>query len=257
MHAAAEMQRSRSSAHESADLYASVATCPEKIGWLGDQSPAIPRLGIPFYEWWSEALHGVAGSYGGVNFTNGPISSATQFPEPIGMASAFSRELINTVATAISTEARAMNNVGQAGMTFFTPNINLFRDPRWGRGQETPGEDPYLASEYVFALITGLQGGVDDRYLKIVADCKHFAAYDLENWDNVTRFEFNAVVSDQDLQESLLPSFESCIRDAKVGSVVSRRRRHSQRAGHVSVARVLTCQLRACSLLFRCVLTTR
>lgn len=188
--------------------------------WLTTPSSPVLARFCPLDHRESEALHGIAGSYGGVNFTNGPVTCASQFPEPILMSAAFSRDLINEVATAISTEARAMNNVGQAGMTFFTPNINLYRDPRWGRGQETPGEDPYLASEYVYALITGLQGGVDDRYLKVVADCKHFAAYDLENWDNVTRFEFNAIVSDQDLQESLLPAFESCIRDAHVGSIM-------------------------------------
>lgn len=119
-------------------------TVAEKIGWLGDTSPAIPRLGMPAYEWWSEALHGIAGNGGAVNWTAGPISCATSFPEPLGIATAFDRKLIQDVASVISTEARAMNNVGQAGMTYFTPHIGLFRDPRWGRGQETPGEDPYV-----------------------------------------------------------------------------------------------------------------
>ena len=156
----------------------------------------------------------------GVDFQLGPIKSATSFPEPIGLASSFDRALIQDVATAISTEARAMSNTGQAGLTFFTPNINLFRDPRWGRGQETPGEDPFLTSEYVFALMNGLQGGEDERYLKLVADCKHYAAYDLENWGGVDRVHFDAIVSDQDMAESYLPAFETCIRDAKVASIM-------------------------------------
>ncbi len=170
-------------------------------------------------QWWSEALHGVAFSPG-VDFTHGPIPSATCFPEPISIASAFDRKLIWDVATVVSTEARAMNNVGQAGMTFFTPNINIFRDPRWGRGQETPGEDPYLTSQYVYQLITGLQGGIDPRYLKIIADCKHFAAYDVENWEGNERYGFDARVSDQDMVESFLPSFETCVRDARVASIM-------------------------------------
>jgi beta-D-xylosidase 4 len=195
-------------------------TVEEKISWLGTTSPAIPRLGLPAYEWWSEALHGVANSPG-VEW-GGSIPWATSFPEPLGLAASFDRRLVREVAATISTEARAMNNAGQAGITFFTPNINLFRDPRWGRGQETPGEDPYLASQYTYALIQGLQGGEDPRYLKIVADCKHFAAYDLEDsaGEGTDRFHFDAKVSDQDMVESYLPAFETCVRDAQAASVM-------------------------------------
>jgi beta-D-xylosidase 4 len=125
------------------------------------------------------------------------------------------------VASVISTEARAFNNFGRAGLNFFTPNINPFKDPRWGRGQETPGEDPFHLSQYVYHLIDGLQGGIDPRpYIKIAADCKHFAAYDLENWEGVDRFHFDAQVSQQDLSEYYLPPFQSCVRDAKAASVM-------------------------------------
>lgn len=158
----------------------------------------------------------------GVTFaSSGNFSSATSFPQPITLGSAFDDPLIKTVADVISTEARAFNNFGRAGLDFFTPNINPFRDPRWGRGQETPGEDPFHISQYVLKLIDGLQGGVDPKpYFKIVADCKHYAAYDLENWEGNIRTSFDALVSLQDLSEYYLPSFQSCARDAKVGSIM-------------------------------------
>jgi beta-D-xylosidase 4 len=106
-------------------------------------------------------------------------------------------------------------------LDFFTPNINPFRDPRWGRGQETPGEDPFHIAQYVLNLIDGLQGGIDPSpYLKVAADCKHYAAYDLEDWEGNIRTSFNAVVTQQDLSEFYLPPFQSCVRDAKVASVM-------------------------------------
>lgn len=137
------------------------------------------------------------------------------------MSAAFDDPLIKEVATIISTEARAFNNFGRAGIDFFTPNINPFKDPRWGRGQETPGEDPFHISQYVFNLIQGLQGGLDpEPYFKVIADCKHFAAYDLEDWNGNNRMSFNAIVTTQDLSEFYLPPFQSCVRDAKVASVM-------------------------------------
>lgn len=137
------------------------------------------------------------------------------------MGAAFDDDLIESVASIISTEARAFNNAGRAGLDYWTPNINPFKDPRWGRGQETPGEDPFHSARYVYKLITGLQGGVDPKpYFKIVADCKHFAAYDIENWEGNVRYGFNAVVSQQDLSEYYTPPFQTCVRDAKVGSVM-------------------------------------
>ena len=190
----------------------------EKISQLIRSSASIPRLGIPQFTWGSEALHGVANS-AGVKFI-GNLTSATSFPMPINMGASFNRDLIHRIANTISTEARAFSNAGQASLSFFTPNINIFRDPRWGRGQETPGEDPFLTSEYTYALIDGLQNGDDERYLKIAADCKHFDAYDLEHWNGTDRHHFNAIVSDQDLVETYLPPFETCIRDAHVASIM-------------------------------------
>ena len=190
----------------------------EKISQMSNTAIAIPRLGLPEYQWWSEALHGVSGSPG-VHF-GGDLPAATSFPMPINLGATFNMSLVYHMGRVISTEARAFNNEGRAGLVFFTPNINIFRDPRWGRGQETPGEDPFLTSSYVYALIDGLQRGEDDRYMKIAADCKHFAAYDLENWHGTDRFHFDAHVSDQDLYETYLPPFETCIRDAKVASIM-------------------------------------
>ncbi|KIJ31884.1 glycoside hydrolase family 3 protein [Sphaerobolus stellatus SS14] len=184
-------------------------------------SPGVPRLGIPSYQWWSEALHGVAGSPGVSFAASGNFSYATSFPQPITMSAAFHDSLIKDVASVISTEARAFNNFDRAGIDFFTPNINPFRDPRWGRGQETPGEDPFRISQYVFNLIQGLQGGIDpEPFFKVGADCKHFAAYDIEDWEGNVRYGFNAVVSSQELSEFYLPPFQSCVRDAKVASVM-------------------------------------
>jgi xylan 1,4-beta-xylosidase len=152
---------------------------------------------------------------------SGNFSSATSFPQPITLGATFDDELVKAVATTISTEARAFNNVGKAGLDFWTPNINPFKDPRWGRGQETPGEDPVHLSRYVYNLIIGLQGGIDPKpYFKVAADCKHFAAYDLENGSGTDRFHFDAKVTSQDLSEYYLPSFQSCIRDAKAASVM-------------------------------------
>ncbi|CAI8041647.1 Probable beta-D-xylosidase 2, partial [Geodia barretti] len=190
----------------------------DMISQLGNTAPAIEHLNIPAYQWWSEALHGVASSPG-VSF-GGKVPSATSFPQVIGIAATFNSTLFYEMGQAISTEARAMNNVGQAGLTFFTPNINIYRDPRWGRGQETPGEDPYLTSAYVEQYVAGLQFGPDQRYLKTVACCKHFSAYDLENWNGTDRFHFNAIVSDQDFAETYFPAFESCVRVGKVSSIM-------------------------------------
>lgn len=190
-------------------------TIAEKISRL-TLSNGISRLGIPNFQWWSEALHGLAG---GVHF-GGDLPAATSFPMPINLAATFNLSLVHRVAEIISTEARAFSNEGRAYLSFFTPNINIFRDPRWGRGQETPGEDPFLTSQYVYSLINGLQGGEDERYLKIIADCKHYAAYDLEHWNGTDRMQFNAIVSDQDLLETYLAPFETCERDAKVASIM-------------------------------------
>ncbi|KAJ7263977.1 glycoside hydrolase family 3 protein [Mycena haematopus] len=194
-------------------------TTDELISNTDNSSPGVPRLGLPAYNWWSEGLHGVASSPG-VSFAapGQDFSFATSFPGPIIMSAAFDDDLVKEVATVISTEARAFNNAGRAGLDYFTPNINPFRDPRWGRGAETPGEDPLKVSNYVFNLIQGLQGGIDPPQFKIVADCKHFAGYDIEDWEGNLRYAFNAVISNQDLSSYYLPPFQSCVRDARVGS---------------------------------------
>lgn len=133
------------------------------------------------------------------------------------MGAAFDDDLITEVAKVISTEARAFNNVNRTGLDFWTPNINPFRDPRWGRGQETPGEDAYHLSSYVKALIDGLQGNAKDPYKRVVATCKHFAGYDMEDWNGNLRNQFDAQISQQDLVEYYLKPFQACVQ-ANVGA---------------------------------------
>jgi beta-D-xylosidase 4 len=205
------------SRQRAADLVSRMTTA-EKITQMITTSVAIPRLGLPKFQWWSDGLHGV-GYAPGISF-GGDLPAATSFPMPINLAASFNMSLVYRMASVTSTEGRAFNNEGRAGLVFFTPNINIFRDPRWGRGQETPGEDPFLTSQYVYAFVVGLQGDEDERYIKIAANCKHYAAYDLENWNGTDRFHFDARVSDQDLIETYLPPFEICIRDAKVASIM-------------------------------------
>lgn len=176
----------------------------EKISQLLYNSPAIERLGIPEYNWWNECLHGV-----------GRAGKATVFPQAIGLAATFDDDLIQRIADAISTEARAKynvavskNNRGQyMGLTFWTPNINIFRDPRWGRGQETYGEDPYLTGRMGSAFVRGLQGN-DPKYLKAAACAKHFAVH---SGPEKTRHHFNALPSEKDLRETYLPAFKTLV----------------------------------------------
>jgi beta-D-xylosidase 4 len=168
--------------------------------------------------WWNEALHGVANSPG-VRFANeGDFSSATSFPETINLASAFDDALVEAVAGIIGKEARAFANGGKAGLDYWTPNINPFKDPRWGRGMETPGEDPLRVSNYVKHLLRGMEGTKSTR--QIIATCKHYAAYDLERWNGIVRYSFDAVVTMQDLVEYYLPPFKQCARDSNVGSIM-------------------------------------
>ncbi|KAK8623553.1 hypothetical protein V6N13_118436 [Hibiscus sabdariffa] len=185
-------------------------TLDEKISQLVNTAPPIPRLGIPDYEWWSEALHGIAyfsTVHTGMRF-NGTIQAATSFPQAVGK------------------EARALYNIGQAtGMTFWAPNINIFRDPRWGRGQETPGEDPVVTGKYAVSFVRGIQGdtfegGKLGEHLQASACCKHFTAYDLDNWKGVNRFVFDAKVSQQDLADTYMPPFRSCIQEGKASGIM-------------------------------------
>ena len=188
-------------------------TLEEKISQLGNNAPAIPRLGVLEYNWWNECLHGVARA-----------GTATVFPQAIGMAATFNPSLINNVAVVISDEARAKhhealrnNDYSQyKGLTFWSPNINIFRDPRWGRGHETYGEDPYLTGQIGTQFVKGLQGN-DSKYLKLVATAKHFAVH---SGPESERHFFNANVNQRDLWETYLPAFKDLVVDANVYSVM-------------------------------------
>jgi beta-glucosidase len=189
------------SVDERVNILISQLTLEEKVQQMMHNSPAIPRLGIPAYDWWNEALHGV-----------GRSGNATVFPQAIGLAATFDPDLALRTATAVSDEARAIHNAAIArdnrarytGLTFWTPNINIFRDPRWGRGQETYGEDPYLTSEMGLKFMQGLQGN-NPKYLKVAACAKHFAVH---SGPERLRHEFNATVSNKDLFETYLPAFK-------------------------------------------------
>ncbi|KAL0324997.1 UNVERIFIED_CONTAM: putative beta-D-xylosidase 7 [Sesamum radiatum] len=201
----------------------------EKISQLINKASAIPRLGIPYYQWWSEALHGVAVAIGvenGVSF-NGTIRAATSFPQVILTAAAFDTNLWYRIAKVIGTEARAIYNEGEAiGMTFWSPNINIFRDPRWGRGQETPGEDPLLTGKYAVSFVRGIQGdsfeggSLKDGRLQVSACCKHFTAYDLDNWKGIDRFTFDAHVTKQDMADTYQPPFKSCVEEGRASGIM-------------------------------------
>jgi glycoside hydrolase, family 3 domain protein len=187
-------------------------TLEEKTSQLTYQSPAIKRFGIPAYNWWNEALHGVARA-----------GTATSFPQMIGMAASFDEELVKEVADAISTEGRAKYNESikngdrdiYKGLTFWCPNINIFRDPRWGRGHETFGEDPFLTSLMGKAYVHGIQG--DSTHLKAAACAKHFAVH---SGPEEGRHSFDSKVSEKDLWETYLPAFEACVKEARVEGVM-------------------------------------
>ncbi len=188
-------------------------TLEEKVTQMLHEAPAIPRLEIPSYNWWNEALHGVARA-----------GTATMFPQAIGMAAIFDEELLYKIADVISTEGRAKFHEFQRkgdhdiykGLTFWSPNVNIFRDPRWGRGHETYGEDPYLTGRLGVAFIKGLQGS-DDKYLKSAACAKHFAVH---SGPESKRHEFNAIASKKDMSETYLPAFKECVKEANVEAVM-------------------------------------
>ncbi|KAK1302485.1 Beta-xylosidase/alpha-L-arabinofuranosidase 2 [Acorus calamus] len=191
----------------------------EKVTFLVNKAGAVPGLGIPSYEWWSEALHGVSYVGPGTKFSS-LVPGATSFPQVILTAASFNKDLFEAIGQVVSTEARAMHNVGLAGLTFWSPNINILRDPRWGRAQETPGEDPVLSSIYATGYVRGLQTADHPDKLKVAACCKHYTAYDLDNWKGIDRFHFNAKVTKQDLDDTFQPPFESCVKDGNVASVM-------------------------------------
>ncbi|MCW3092952.1 MAG: glycoside hydrolase family 3 [Ferruginibacter sp.] len=190
-------------------------TLREKIDQMRNSAPAIPRLGIPRYNWWNECLHGIGRS----------DYNVTVFPQAIGMAATFNDAALTQMASITSDEARAIyyesNRTGKegaqySGLTFWTPNINIFRDPRWGRGQETYGEDPYLTSRMGMAMVRGLQGN-DPKYLKTSACAKHYAVH---SGPEAQRHTFDVTASDYDLWDTYLPAFEKLVVDAKVSSVM-------------------------------------
>jgi beta-glucosidase len=188
-------------------------TLDEKVSQMQDVAPAVPRLGVPAYNWWNEALHGVA--------RNG---YATNFPQSIGLAATWDTSLMHRIATVIAVEGRAKYNEAIrnddhsrfAGLTFWSPNINIFRDPRWGRGMETFGEDPFLTASMGVEFVKGLQGD-DSRYLELVSTPKHFAVH---SGPEPLRHEFNVDVSPHDLEDTYLPAFRATIVDAHADSIM-------------------------------------
>ena len=188
-------------------------TLEEKAFQMLNGAPAIERLGVKAYNWWDEALHGVARA-----------GTATVFPQAISLAASFDEDFIEKVADAISTEGRAKFNAQQKyddydiykGLTFWSPNVNIFRDPRWGRGHETFGEDPYLTSRLGVRFVEGLQGH-DENYMKAAACAKHFAVH---SGPEDLRHEFNAEADIQDMYETYLPAFKACVQEAKVEAVM-------------------------------------
>lgn len=202
----------RQKAREKAEQLVAQMTIEEKAGQLRYDAPAIPRLNIPAYNWWNEALHGVARA-----------GQATVFPQAIGMAAAFDEKLLKDVADVIAEEGRAKYNAYSAcgdrdiykGLTFWSPNVNIFRDPRWGRGHETYGEDPYLTSRLGVAFVKGLQG--DKKVMKAAACAKHYAVH---SGPEALRHEFDAKADKKDMEETYLPAFEALVKEAKVEAVM-------------------------------------
>ena len=195
------------------DDLVSKMTLEEEVFQMVNSAKAIPRLQIPEYNWWNECLHGVARA-----------GTATVFPQAIGLAASWNTDMMRNVADVISTEARAKNNEflrkGERdifkGLTFWSPNINIFRDPRWGRGQETYGEDPYLTARVGVAFVKGLQGD-DPRYFKVISTPKHYAVH---SGPEPERHTFNAIIDNHDLYDTYLPAFEACISEAGAFSVM-------------------------------------
>ena len=188
-------------------------TAEEKVGQMMNSTPAIERLGIPEYDWWNEALHGVARA-----------GQATVFPQAIAMAATFDDDALYKTFTMVSDEARAKYHRYQQnkeydrykGLTFWTPNINIFRDPRWGRGMETYGEDPFLTERMGIAVVKGLQGD-DPKYFKTHACAKHYAVHSGPEWN---RHEFDVIVSPRDLWQTYLPAFEALVKEGDVQEVM-------------------------------------
>ena len=227
------MNMRRTEARKLAKKLVGKMTLEERASQLKYNAPAIDRLGIPAYNWWNEALHGVARA-----------GTATVFPQAIGLAAIFDTDFHRGVAEVIATEGRAKYNARSSmedrdiykGLTFWSPNINIFRDPRWGRGQETYGEDPYLTGRLGVAFIRGLQG--DGEYLKSAACAKHFAVH---SGPESQRHEFDARPSDFDLWDTYLPAFEAAVKEGGVEAVMGAYNRISgiPSCGHPMIDEVL------------------
>ena len=211
---AAAEPMSRAKADEQATALVSQLTLQEKVDQLINTAPAIPRLGIPAYNWWTESLHGAIGEV-----------PTTNFPEPIGLAATFDEPLIQDVAGAISLEVRALHDRGRktgrlgyigTGLDTWSPNINIFRDPRWGRGQETYGEDPFLTARLAVAYVHGMQGP-DPDHPQVIASPKHFAVH---SGPESTRHEANVYVTPHDLEDTYLPAFRAAIVEGRAGSIM-------------------------------------
>jgi beta-glucosidase len=195
------------------DVLVGKMTLEEKASQLVNQARAIPRLQVPAYDWWSEALHGVANA-----------GTATVFPEPIGLAATFDDPLIHEMAVVIGTEARAKHNQAvkagrrdiMEGLDFWSPNINIFRDPRWGRGQETYGEDPFLTGRMGVAFVTGLQGD-DPKYFRVISTPKHFAVH---SGPEPSRHTIDVQISKHDMEDTYLPAFRAAVTEGKAESVM-------------------------------------
>ena len=202
----------REEARKKAEALVAQMTLEEKASQLKYDAPAIKRLGIPAYNWWNEGLHGVARA-----------GQATVFPQAIGLGATFDTDLIGEIADTIATEARAKYNAVSKkgdrdiykGLTLWSPNVNIFRDPRWGRGHETYGEDPYLTSRLGVAFVKGLQG--NGKTMKAAACAKHFAVH---SGPEAVRHEFNAVASKKDMTETYLPAFKALVEEAGVEAVM-------------------------------------
>ena len=202
----------REIARKKAEELVAKMTLEEKASQLKYDAPAIPRLQIPAYNWWGEGIHGVARA-----------GTATVFPQSIALAATFDEELLKNVASSTATEGRAKYNEYTKqndrdiykGLTFWSPNVNIFRDPRWGRGHETYGEDPYLTSRLGVSYVKGLQG--DGEYLKAAGCAKHFAVH---SGPEAIRHEFDAVANPKDMEETYLPAFEALVKEADVEAVM-------------------------------------
>ncbi|KAJ4824124.1 putative beta-D-xylosidase 5, partial [Turnera subulata] len=202
-------------------------TLSEKVLQLGNTNYGVRRLGLPKYEWWSEALHGVS-NVGPGTFFDDLVPGSTSFPTVITSAAEFNESLWKTIGKAVSTEARAMYNLRRAGLTYWSQNINVVRDPRWGRAIETPREDPFVVGKYAANYVRGLQDvegtenstDLNPRPLKVSSCCKHYAAYDVDNWKGIERYSFDARVAEQDMVETFLRPFEMCVKEGDVSSIM-------------------------------------